>query len=165
MRTMIAAINPEGIIGADGAIPWHYRADLRRFKQLTQGHTVIMGRATFASIGRALPERTNFVVSRTLSPVPDVRVFSSLEQAVDAARGEVWFIGGRRIYEDAMDLADVIDVTWVVDAVDHPSPVRFPQITAAFAPGPVQPFPEPWRSEDRTAETLRVQRFVRRGVE
>jgi dihydrofolate reductase len=152
MRGMIAALNPDRIIGTDGRIPWHHSADLKRFKQLTLGGTVIMGRKTFESVGRPLPGRTNVVVSRTLPSRKDLLVVPTVEAAIAAAVGDVWFIGGRRIYEAAMPHADVIDLTWVPDVVDHPAPVRFPDIHPRFRPGPVLPFPG--------APALRLQRWT-----
>ena len=138
---MIAAVDPNGVIGIDNRIPWHYAADLKRFKRLTVGHTVIMGRNTFESIGRPLPKRKNIVVTRR--DLPDVLCVRSLEEALAEVDGEAWLIGGRAIYEAGMDVADVIDLTLVPDAVDAVDAVRFPPIDEArFEPGPVEPLPE-----------------------
>lgn len=63
MRGMIYAVSPEGVIGVGGAIPWHHAGDLKRFKRTTMGSTVVMGRTTFESIGKALPGRQNIVVT------------------------------------------------------------------------------------------------------
>jgi dihydrofolate reductase len=118
LRAMIAAVTRDGVIGVDGKIPWHYSADLIRFKRLTKGKTVIMGRRTFESLGmRPLPGREG------------VETFVSLEDALLAcADEEVWFVGGREIYREAMAYADLIDLTYVPDVVDDPGAVRFPAI-------------------------------------
>jgi dihydrofolate reductase len=135
---MIAAVDPNGVIGVDNRIPWHHSADLKRFKRLTVGHTVIMGRNTFESIGRPLPKRKNIVVTR--QDFPNVVCVRSLGEALAAAEGDAWLIGGRAIYEAGMDVADVIDLTLVPDLVPaRPGVVHFPPIDEArFEPGPVE---------------------------
>lgn len=126
MLGIIYAVSPEGVIGLDGKLPWHYPADLKRFKRLTLGSTIIMGRLTFESIGKPLPGRRNIVI--TSRRLPGVECFPSLEAALATTQGDVWFIGGARIFADAMQLADVIDVTYVPDHVTEPRAVRAPPI-------------------------------------
>jgi dihydrofolate reductase len=134
---MIAAVSPEGAIGLHGKIPWHHPGDLRRFKRVTRGSTVIMGRLTWESMnGRPLPDRRNLVVSR--SDVPGVESFTDLGAAIAAAEGPVWLLGGTRIFEEGMRYADLVDITYVPDHVGDPAAVRFPPIDAAvFEPGPL----------------------------
>src|SRR5262249_61624633 len=100
------------------------------------GATVVMGRRTFESIGRPLPGRRNVVV--TSHPVAGVECFPTLPSALAASDGPLWFIGGARIYEEAMAYADLLDVTLVPDHIDHPEAVRFPPIDeACWTPGPI----------------------------
>lgn len=140
---MIAAVDPNGVIGVDNRIPWHYPADLKRFKRLTLGHTVIMGRNTFESIGEPLPRRKNVVVTRR--DLPGVVCVRSLEAALAEAEGDAWLIGGRALYAAGMAVADLIDLTLVPDAVEAEGDgvVRFPTIDEArFEPEAVEPLPD-----------------------
>jgi dihydrofolate reductase len=128
---LIVAIAKNRIIGIDGKIPWHHPADLKRFKAVTTGHTVIMGRNTYASIGRPLPNRRNIVVTRT--DIPGVECVRSLDQAFQAVEGEAWIIGGAKMYEEALAKAHVIDVTFVPDDIAPvPQAVYFPEIPSPF---------------------------------
>ena len=113
--------------------------DWRRFKRVTMGATVVMGRATFESIGKPLPGRRNVVVTSRALDVPEVERVRSIEEALERAAGaDVWFIGGARIYEEAMKHVDVIDVTYVPDLVESWDAVYAPPIDeAVFEPGPV----------------------------
>jgi dihydrofolate reductase len=141
---MIFAMSPERVIGVSGRIPWNHPADQKRFMRVTAGSTVIMGRATFDSVGKALPKRRNVVVTRTPVDVPDVECVRSIDEALAlAGAADVWFIGGARIYEEAMRHVDVIDVTYVPDHVDAPGAVRAPDIDErVFEPGPLVPLQE-----------------------
>jgi dihydrofolate reductase len=157
MRGMILAVSPEGAIGVGGTIPWRYPGDLRRFKRVTVGATVIMGRVTFESIGRALPGRRNIVV--TGRPIDALRavgiesVGSVAEALALAGDGDVWFIGGARIYSDAMAHVDVIDVTYVPDRIEAADAVRAPLIDEGlFEPSPLVPH------EDEPSLTRRTYR-------
>ncbi|MGF1510028.1 MAG: dihydrofolate reductase [Myxococcota bacterium] len=155
MRGIIAAMNRERVIGVNGHIPWRHPGEQKRFKAVTWDSTLVMGRRTFESIGRPLPGRNNFVVSRSLPPTEGVVRFDDMMSALEAAENDVWFIGGRRIYEEAMRYADIIDITWVPDVIDHPNPVRFPEIDeSVFEPGEVVPFPG--------IEALQLQQWTRR---
>jgi dihydrofolate reductase len=114
--SLVAAVADTGVIGRDGDLPWRLPADLKHFKKLTRGHTIVMGRRTFESIGRPLPERRNIVVTRqTDSAQPGVEVVHSLEDAIELSRGEseVFVIGGRAIYEAALPLANRLYLTRV----------------------------------------------------
>jgi dihydrofolate reductase len=138
---MIYAVSPEGVIGVGGTIPWRYPADLKRFKRLTAGTTVVMGRKTFESIRRALPGRRNLVVTSRPLDVEGVETVSSVAEALDrAGEADVWFIGGARVYAEAMRFVDRIDVTYVPDHVTAPDPVVAPPIDeAVFEAGPLVP--------------------------
>jgi dihydrofolate reductase len=118
--SIIAAVAENGVIGRGGDLPWRLSNDLRRFKQLTMGHTVIMGRRTWESVGRALPGRRMCVVSRQPTyrvDCPEVEVAASLEDALQrtATRGEVeaFIIGGAELYKSALPLADRLYLTIV----------------------------------------------------
>jgi dihydrofolate reductase len=133
MRGVIVAVSPDGVIGVDGKIPWHYRGDMKRFKRVTLDSTVIMGRKTWESIGKPLPQRRNVVISSGRIDVPGVETFADVASALRSTTGNVWFIGGARIYEEAMARGDVdvLDVTYVPDRVEDARAVRFPRIDPA----------------------------------
>jgi dihydrofolate reductase len=139
MRAMIYAVSPERVIGLDDKIPWRYAGDLKRFKRLTTGSTVVMGRVTFESIGKPLTLRRNLVVTSRALDVPGIECVRSVDEALSrAGDADVWFIGGARIYADATRLVDVIDVTYVPDRIDAHDAVRAPLIDErVFEPGPL----------------------------
>ena len=121
MITIIAAVTADMGLGRRGDLLYHISADLRRFKSLTMGHPIIMGRNTFESFPNgALPGRRNIVItSRHDYSAPGVEVYPSLEAAIAATRGDDCFvIGGGRVYRDAMPLADRLELTHI----DAPSP-------------------------------------------
>ncbi|MEZ2127109.1 MULTISPECIES: dihydrofolate reductase [unclassified Sinorhizobium] len=126
-KTIVVAMSHNGIIGRDGGLPWRLSSDLKRFKALTLGKPVVMGRKTFESIGKALPGRPNIVITRDASFVPEgVRVTHSLSGAVDIASGlaketgadEICIIGGGEIFRQAMDFADQLHVTHIEADID-----------------------------------------------
>ncbi|MEM6532411.1 MAG: dihydrofolate reductase [Myxococcota bacterium] len=158
-RGIVVAATADWVIGLDGKLPWHYPADLKRFKRLTVGTTVIMGRLTWESLPRKpLPDRENIVVTSDPSRVSGAATARSLEEAMGRVAGDIWFIGGARIYAEAMAHSDVIDMTWVPDVVQSPAAVLFPEIDAErFRADERQPHPDDPR--------LDHQRFVRRVVE
>jgi dihydrofolate reductase len=123
--SIIVAAAENGIIGRDGGLPWHLSDDLRRFKRLTMGHTIIMGRRTWESIGRALPGRRTIVVSRNPElqiDVADVEAVTSLDSALEFAAGsgedEAFIVGGAELYREALGRVDRIYLTRVCATVD-----------------------------------------------
>jgi dihydrofolate reductase len=126
--SLIVAMDGQGVIGREGRLPWHLPDDLRRFKSLTLGHPVIMGRKTFASIGRPLPGRTNIVITRSehWTAPAGVVVVDSLDAAIARCTGaeEVFVIGGESIYRLALARADRLYVTRVHASVEGDA--RFP---------------------------------------
>ena len=103
--SLIVAVSDGGLIGQNGQLPWRLSHDLRRFKQLTMGHHLVMGRRTYESIGRPLPGRTSIVISRNPQfRAVDCLVARSLAEALEMAHGdsEIFVIGGRQIYELAL---------------------------------------------------------------
>jgi dihydrofolate reductase len=113
----IVAMSSNRVIGREGRLPWRLSEDLKRFKELTWGHPVIMGRKTFESIGKVLPGRENLVISRQKSlAIEGVRVFGSLSSALNACRNqfhEVFIIGGSEIYDMAMPQVDRLYLTLI----------------------------------------------------
>lgn len=134
MRGILVAVSPEGIIGKDNTIPWHYSADLKRFKRLTTGNTIIMGRKTWESLPiKPLPNRRNIVITR--SSIKDIECFQSIDDALQTCEGDVWFIGGAGIYQEAMQKADIIDMTLVPDSVSGEDCIYFPTIDKSWIEG------------------------------
>lgn len=115
MISIIVATDNKGGIGKDNQLLWHLPNDLKRFKFITNNHVIIMGRKTFESIGRVLPNRTNVVITRNKDLVFDGCVMcSSLEQAIEKyANEDVFVIGGGEIYKQAMAIADRVYLTKV----------------------------------------------------
>jgi dihydrofolate reductase len=115
---LIAAVGKNRVIGKNEKIPWHIPQDLHKFRQLTVGHTVLMGRKTFEAIGKPLDGRRNVVV--TSKKIPGVETFSSLEQALLAVANEekVFVIGGGQIYSQLLEQADELCLTLVDQNVD-----------------------------------------------
>lgn len=102
------------VIGVNNTLPWHISEDLKHFKSLTIGHTIIMGRKTYESIGRPLPNRRNIVISRnTEASYEGAEVVHSIEDAFSICKNdnEVFVIGGSNIYEQALSLVDYIYIT------------------------------------------------------
>ena len=118
--SLIAAVAENGVIGRRGQLPWRLSDDLRRFKRLTMGHTIIMGRRTWGSIGRALPGRRTVVVSRRSdfrTNVEGVETASGLDKALAIAKAagdeEVFIIGGAELYRESLGSADRLHLTRV----------------------------------------------------
>ncbi len=113
---LVVAVARNGGIGFKNALPWRIPEDLKRFKAVTLGHAVVMGRATHESIGRPLPERRNVVVSRTATAIPGCEVARSLDEALTLARttdSMPMVIGGAQLYAEAMPLATHLFLTEV----------------------------------------------------
>ncbi|MBO4906940.1 MAG: dihydrofolate reductase [Bacteroidaceae bacterium] len=119
MIHIIAAVARNGAIGLDNKLLYHMPADMRHFKELTTGHTVVMGRNTFESLPKgALPNRRNIVLTRNATySAPNIEVFPSLKDALQACRtdAEVYIIGGASVYAEAMSCADELNLTWIDD--------------------------------------------------
>ncbi|HZQ12284.1 MAG TPA: dihydrofolate reductase [Pseudolabrys sp.] len=142
---LVAAVGENGVIGNQGALPWRLKSDLMHFKRLTVGKPVIMGRKTFESIGKALKDRTNIVLSRDLSlAAPGAVLATSMDAAFAFAKtdadkrgvNEIMVIGGSDVFEAAMEVADRLEITRV-----HASPEGdsyFPEID-----------PQQWREVKR----------------
>ncbi len=111
---VIAAMASNRVIGRNNTLPWHLPADLKRFKALTMGHPVVMGRKTYESIGRPLPGRRNLVITRKRGySAPGCEVFHSLDEAIAACRGaqEIFIIGGAELYRESLQRAHRLEFT------------------------------------------------------
>lgn len=128
--SLVAAIAANGVIGTANTLPWRLPEDLKRFKKLTLGRPVIMGRKTYESIGRPLPDRHNIIVTRNASyHAQGCTIASSLNAALDAcglAHDEIFIIGGAQIYREAMPLAQRLYLTEI--RREYAGDARFPDI-------------------------------------
>jgi dihydrofolate reductase len=123
---LVVAMTRQGVMGKNNQLPWHLPGDLKRFKQITLGHPIIMGRKTFDSIGKALPNRTNIVVTRDPAKLPPtVLGATSLDEALNLARealrsqppserdDEIYVIGGAEVFRTTLARADKLYLTWI----------------------------------------------------
>lgn len=131
MITIIAAIGKNNELGKNNDLIWHLPADLKRFKKITSSHTIIMGRNTFESIGKPLPNRKSIIITRNESyQKKGCEIVHSLEEAIEIIKDqqEAFIIGGAQIYKEAMqkNLVDQLDITLVDEGFD--ADVFFPRI-------------------------------------
>ncbi len=129
--SIVVATDERGAIGRDGGLPWRLPDDLKRFKALTMGKPIVMGRRTWDSIGKPLPGRHNILITRQAGfDVPGVTVVASLDAALDAAGDvpEICIIGGAEIYRLALPRTDLIHLTRVHATVD--ADTYFPHLVA-----------------------------------
>ena len=129
MLSIIAAIGQNNALGKDNQLIWHLPADLKRFKKVTSGHHVIMGRKTFESLGKPLPNRTTIIISRDKNYHADgCIIVNSLAEAIEVAQNDEnpYILGGAEIYRQSMDIADVLDLTFVHQTFE--ADVYFPEI-------------------------------------
>jgi dihydrofolate reductase len=158
--SILVAMSTNRVIGRDGQLPWRLSADLRRFKQLTMGHPIIMGRKTYASIGRPLPGRTSIVLTRQANVRSEgVITVGSLDEALRLAKpltDEVFVIGGGEVYDQVLPIADRLYVTLVDAAIPGDTffpewnPVRWRIVEETFHPADEKnPFPMRFQVFDR----------------
>ena len=129
MITIIAAVAKNNALGKDNQLIWHLPADLIRFKKVTLGHHVIMGRKTFESLGKPLPNRTTIIITRNKKYTANgCIVVNSLNRAIKSVKNDEnpFILGGAEIYKQAMSIADVLDLTIVHQEFD--ADVFFPEI-------------------------------------
>lgn len=130
----IVAMGDNFEIGFNGDLIWHIKEDLKRFKRLTMGHPVIMGRKTRESLPKALPGRTNIVITRNTDyTAADSLIAHSLEEALEIAKeaegaDKIFIIGGGQIYEEAFPLLDSLEITHVFDSPQDVD-TFFPEVT------------------------------------
>ena len=126
---LIAAMDPNGVIGYQNQIPWHVPEEMRFFKETTMGHAILMGRKTYESIGTILPGRTNIVLSGNPDySLPDCQVFNTLPKAIASCTGQekVFIIGGRTIYEQGFKYGHTILLSVMKNT--YPGDTYFPDI-------------------------------------
>lgn len=130
----VVAMASNRVIGRDGRLPWHIPGELKWFKELTTGHPVMMGRKTYDSIGKPLPGRRNIVFSRNLreGDIPGVEIINSIEDldSLEGLVGEIFVIGGTRVFELLLDLTEKIYLTYIHDAYEGDT--FFPQFEESF---------------------------------
>ncbi len=129
----IVAMSANRVIGREGKLPWHYPEDLKFFKRTTLGHPILMGRATFDSIGRPLPGRQNIVLSRTMAPREGVNVIrdvSELPQVCGEAE-TIFVIGGARVFEELLPQCDGLYLTYITK--DYEGDVLLPPFEHLFS--------------------------------
>ena len=127
--SLIVAMSENRVIGRDNRLPWHLPADLKRFKQLTTGHAVVMGRKTFGSIGKPLPNRRNIVITRDRNyRAAGIEVAHGFDEAVALVKGddEVFIAGGAEIFREALGGADRMYITLIHATID--GNVFFPDV-------------------------------------
>lgn len=133
MTTIVVAMGENREIGKGNRLLWHLPKDLRHFREVTNGHPVIMGRKTYESIGKALPNRTNIIISRKKDWFEEgVLIVGSIKEALKFAKRideEVFIIGGASIYEQTLDIADRLEVTRVKATFE--ADAYFPEISDA----------------------------------
>ena len=118
--TIIVAYSNNLLIGKDNSIPWHISNDLKRFKKLTTGNVIIMGRKTFESLGsKPLPNRRNIVISSKLNTSNSVKVYKNLIEALNDHKNEkIFLIGGYSIYKEGLNFASNLEITEIDISLD-----------------------------------------------
>ena len=131
--SIIAAVAQNNALGYKNQLLYHLPDDLKRFKKLTSGHTVIMGKNTYDSLPNgALPNRRNIVLSRSVKELPDCDVYTNIDEALESCGDEeIFIIGGASIYKQMIDKADKIYITEVYDVPEN-ADVFFPEIPREF---------------------------------
>jgi dihydrofolate reductase len=118
----IAAMSLNRVIGAENKIPWHLLDDFKWFKKVTTGHVIVMGRKTFESIGRPLPNRSTLVLTRSAGPIPGVQTISDLNQiqalTAENPEQEIFICGGAQVYQEALPLCSDLYLTLVKRVVE-----------------------------------------------
>lgn len=128
ITSIIVAISENHVIGKDNKLLWHLPKDLKHFKEITTGHTVIMGRKTYDSVGKPLPKRRNIIVTRQTVTIEGCETVNSIEAALALCKdeSEVFIVGGAEIYKQALKLTDRIYLTIIYKNFDGDS--FFPEI-------------------------------------
>lgn len=164
--SIIVARAKNGVIGKGNTLPWHLPTDLKFFKAKTTGHVIIMGRKTFQSLPKLLPNRTHIVISRDKDFIAHgALVYSNLNAAIAAAKAialkkaqsEVFVIGGAQIYKDAMELADILYVTEVDCEIEGDA--HFPKINPDIFKKTASEFPPKAEKDEFFVEFAEFSRF------
>ena len=157
----IVAISKNNVIGRDGHLPWHLSADLKRFKAITTGHSIILGRKNYDDIGRPLPNRTNYVLTRNAAfEAPGCIVCNSLAQAIESAQtageNECFIIGGAAVYREAMPQVEKLYLTRVLSHVE--GDVFFPEWNDKFQKESAESFPADEKNDFPTTFEIWVRK-------
>ena len=157
----IVAVSENNVIGRDGHLPWHLSADLKRFKAITSGHAIILGRKNYDDIGRPLPNRTNYVLTRNKEfQAPGCIVCSSLGEAIEATRAagetECFIIGGAAVDREAMPLVEKLYLTRVLAHVE--GDVFFPEWNDKFQKESAESFPADEKNDFPTTFEIWVRK-------
>ena len=131
MIKLIVAISKNRVIGDSNKLIWHLPADLKRFKEVTTGHPIVMGRKTYESIGRPLPNRRNIIITRDQNyQIDGCDVLNSIEEALMLTNNDCFIIGGGEIYNQTLHIADQIYMTEVDEEFDGDT--TFPDLSASW---------------------------------
>ena len=116
----LVAVSNNNVIGKDNDLPWKLKRDLQHFKNYTTGKTIVMGRKTYESIGRPLPNRRNIIISSTIRSIDGAEVFSSLEAALEALKheDEIIITGGSYLFNDTRDIVNKLVITFVDTSIE-----------------------------------------------
>ena len=116
----LVAVSNNNVIGKDNDLPWKLKRDLQHFKNYTTGKTIVMGRKTYESIGRPLPNRRNIIISSTIRSIDGAEVFSSLEAALEALKheDEIIITGGSYLFNDTADIVNKLVITFVDTSIE-----------------------------------------------
>jgi len=153
--SLIAAVGRKNVIGKDNALPWKLSADLKRFRKITSGKPVIMGRKTFESIGKPLPNRKNIIITRDINyKAEGCIVVHTVEEALNAAKGsiEVMIIGGQQIFQEFLPKANMMYLTFIDD--DFEGDAYFPEFD-------MKEWKETFREEHKPNDTLTEEHIWR----
>lgn len=164
MTTLVCAMGRRNEIGFENQLLWHLPADLKHFKNLTSGHPVIMGRKTYESIGKPLPNRTNIVVSRRKDWFEEgILIVGSIKEALKFAKKideNIFVIGGGKIYEQTIATADKLEMTVV--AAELEADVFFPEIDAKIWEKTEETCHE---ADEKNSYSFCFQTYIRRNTE
>ena len=117
----LVAVSNNNVIGKNNDLPWKLKKDLQHFKNYTTGKTIVMGRKTYESIGRPLPNRRNIIISSTINEINGAEVFSSLEKALEALKheDEIIITGGSYLFNDTKEIVNKLVITFVDTSIEN----------------------------------------------
>jgi len=127
---IIVAMSKNRVIGNNNSLIWNLPSDLKRFKRLTTGNTIVMGRKTYESIGRPLPNRRNIIITRKKSEIKDCEVVNSITEALMLCNNDCFIIGGGEIYKQSIDIAEKIYLTLIDEEFEGDT--FFPEISSEW---------------------------------
>lgn len=159
----IVAASRNLVIGRANTLPWHLSADLKRFKQITTGHCVILGRKNYEDIGRPLPNRKNLVLTRKANfEAPGCEVFGSLAAALEFARNsgeeECFIVGGAELYRQALPLCERLYLTWVEAELE--GDVFLPELGSGWVQVSEEKFPADERNDYATTFCVLERKLI-----